>query len=432
MKLNVVGIILCVMFIWDGSAYGDEWPDWRGPGRDGTWHETGVMTQFDSPQVKIKWRVPVSSGYSGPTVADNRVYITDRVTNPTEIERVMCFDAMTGQEIWSYAYNCTYSRVGYPNGPRASVIIDGDRAYSLGTMGHLFCFQNKTGEVLWFKDLNKEYDIRMPTWGISAAPLIVDDTIVLNIGGRNNACVVCLNKRTGEEVWRNLDDGASYSAPILIEQAGKPVLVVWTARHVAGMNPDTGSVYWQQGFEQKMVINIATPVVHNNYVFVSSFFDGSMVLKLDTEKVNAVQVWKRSGENERETDALHCCISTPLLRGDFIYGVDSYGELRCLELESGNRIWEDLSAVIPNRWANIHFIQNGELTYMFNENGELLVGQLTPEGFHEISRAKLIEPTTGQLNRSGTGVTWAHPAFAYKHVYIRNDKELVCVDLTAR
>ena len=433
MKLNFLSISIAILFIWNGLVFCDEWPDWRGPNRDGTWHETGVKKNFDSPQIKIKWRVPISSGYSGPTVAYRRIYITDRVKKPKDIERVMCFDAMTGEKIWSYSYNCKYSSVGYPNGPRASVIIDGDRAYSLGTMGHLFCFQNKTGKVIWYKDFKDEYDIKIPTWGISAAPLIVDNKLVLNIGGRNNACVVALNKITGKEIWKNLDDGASYSAPILIEQFNKPVVVIWTDHRVVGLNPDTGSIYWQHGFEQKqMVINIATPVFYKNYLFVSNFFDGSMLLKLDTDKLSAVKVWHRAGKDELNTDALHSCISTPLLKGDFIYGVDSYGELRCLELKSGDRIWEDLSAVNSNRWANIHFIQNGELTYMFNENGELIVGQLSPKGFQEISRAKLIDPTLGQLNRSGTGVTWAHPAFAYKHVYIRNDEELVCADLTEK
>jgi outer membrane protein assembly factor BamB len=340
---------------------------------------------------------------------------------------------MTGAKLWKYSYNCIYWSVGYPDGPRASVVIDGTRAYSLGTMGHLHCFQNETGDVLWSKDLNEEYDIKMPIWGISATPLIVDNILVLNIGGRNNACVVAINKTTGKEIWKNLDDGASYAAPILIEQANKQVVVVWTDRRVVGLDPNTGSIYWQHDFEQKhMVINIATPVISNNYLFVSNFFDGSMILKLDTEKTGAVKVWQRGGKDERNTDALHSCMSTPLLKGNFIYGVDSYGELRCLELLSGDRIWEDHSAVNSNRWANIHFIQNGELTYMFNEHGELIVGHLSQKGFQEISRAQLIDPTTGQLNRRGTGVTWAHPAFAYKQVYIRNDKELVCADLTEK
>jgi outer membrane protein assembly factor BamB len=416
------------------SNFGDEgdWPDWRGVNRDGTWHEKGVIKNFDSGHITPKWSVPVSAGYSGPTVSDQRVYVTDRITKPAR-ERVHCYNAKTGELIWSFNYECDYYGVGYPAGPRSSVVIDEDRAYSLGTMGHLFCFDKATGRVLWKKDLNIEYEIRMPIWGIAAAPLIYGESIILNIGGSNNACVVALDKLTGMELWRNLEDDASYVAPILIKQAGKDVMVVWTGQNVVGMNPDNGTVYWIEEFEQKkMVINISTPVIENNYLFVSSFYDGSMLLKLDEEKLGIKMVWRRQGKSERNTDALHCIMSTPIILGDYIYGVDSYGELRCLDLFTGDRIWEDLTAVKKARWANIYFVQNGDIIYMFNEQGELLTANLSAEGFHEISRAKLIEPTHEQLNRSGEGVTWAHPAFAYKHVFVRSDKELICADLSER
>ncbi|MCK5470815.1 MAG: PQQ-binding-like beta-propeller repeat protein [Cyclobacteriaceae bacterium] len=433
MSLNLLSILVALFFTWHSLDYGDEWPDWRGPGRDGKWQEKGILKKFDSDQIDIKWSIPVSAGYSGPSVSDNRVYITDRINRPEEIERVLCVDAGTGNTIWSFSYDCEYIGVGYPAGPRASVIIDEKRAYSLGTMGHLFCFQKETGKVLWQKDLNKEYEIRMPTWGISAAPLVVEDKIILNIGGSNNACVIALDKLTGEELWRNLEDDTSYAAPILIKQANKPVVVVWTGQRVLGLNPETGSVYWHQEFLQKrMIMNIATPVLYNNYLFVSNFFDGSMLLELGEKELSASKVWQRGGKNERNTDALHCCISTPLIIGNFIYGVDSYGELRCLDLKTGNRIWEDQSAVKRARWANIHFVKNGDLIYMFNENGELLIANLSEKGYHEISRAKLIEPTNEQLNRSGIGVTWAHPAFAYKHIFVRSDTELVCADLSEK
>ena len=121
-------------------------------------------------------------------------------------------------------------------------------------------------------------------------------------------------------------------------------------------------------------------------------------------------------------------MSTPLIQGNYIYGVDSYGELRCLDLRTGKRIWESLEAVPKARWANIHLIKNGENTWMFNERGELIISKLSPEGYSEISRAALIEPTKGQLGQRG-GVCWSHPAFAYKHIYIRNDKKLICVNL---
>ena len=166
-----------------------------------------------------------------------------------------------------------------------------------------------------------------------------------------------------------------------------------------------------------------------DYLFVSSFYSGSLLVKLGQETTTAEKIWSRVGESEYKTDALHCVINTPLIKDDCIYGVDSYGELRCLRLETGDRIWEDLSAVTKNRWANIHFIEHGQQTWMFNEHGELLITELSPQGIKIISRAKLIDPTIGQLNRNGTGVTWSHPAFANRYVFARNDNRLICAYL---
>ncbi|MHC4889662.1 MAG: PQQ-binding-like beta-propeller repeat protein [Planctomycetota bacterium] len=411
------------------QASATDWPQWRGPNRDGIWREKGIVQKFDSPQLPIRWRVKIASGYSGPTVADGRVYVTDRLTDPIQLERVHCFDAMTGGSIWSHSYECRYERVDYRDGPRASVTINNNLAYSLGTMGYLFCFNAAKGGVLWSKDLKTEYRIRMPNWGIAAAPLVEDGLVIVQIGGRENACLVAFDKITGKERWQVLKDATSYSAPIVIEQAGKRVLVCWTGERIVGLNPLTGKLYWQYPFTpSRMVIGIATPVFHKNHLFVSSFYDGSLLLKVKPNRLAVEKVWRRKGPNERKTESLHCCISTPLLQGDYIYGVDSYGELRCLDLQTGDRIWENLDAVPKARWANIHMVRHEDKIWMFNERGELIISRLSPEGFHEISRTKLINPTRGQLDR---GVCWSHPAFANKHVYARNDEELLCVNLSA-
>jgi outer membrane protein assembly factor BamB len=180
-----------------------------------------------------------------------------------------------------------------------------------------------------------------------------------------------------------------------------------------------------------MVIGIATPVFQDNHLFVSSFYDGSLLLRVNPGELAVEEIWRRKGPSETDTESLHCCISTPLLQEDYIYGVDSHGELRCLDLKTGDRIWESLEAVPKARWSNIHIVRNGDKVWMFNERGELIICGLSPEGFEEISRTKLIDPTEGQLNQRG-GVCWSHPAYAYRHIYIRNDKELICADLSAR
>jgi outer membrane protein assembly factor BamB len=409
----------------------DDWPQWRGPRRDGVWQETGILDRFPDPQIELRWRVPISSGYSGPTVAAGRVYVTDRCTEPRQVERVHCFDARTGRGLWTYAYDCRYADVGYTAGPRASVTIADGRAYALGTMGHLHCFDAANGRLLWRRDLNADYRIRMPIWGIAAAPLVDDDLVILQIGGSDGACIVALDTATGMEKWRALDDEASYSAPLIIDQADLRVLVCWTGDHLAGLDPASGKTYWKYPVPPtRMVINVPTPVVDGDRLFVSSFYDGSLMLRLHGDGPRVEKIWRRRGRNERDTDALHAMIGTPYLQGDYVYGVDSYGQLRCLDARNGDRVWEDLTATPPARWSNIHIVRNGPRIWMFNERGELIICTLSPDGFHEISRAKLLEPTTGQLPRRG-GVCWAHPAYADKHVFVRNDRELVSASLAA-
>lgn len=428
----VVFLTVCLQTI----AIAEDWPQWRGPRRDGTWEAENIVSQFDAAELKRSWSQPIGSGYSGPTVAKGRVYITDRILEPEEIERVHCFDFKTGEPLWSRQYVCPYGAVSYTAGPRASVSVDGDRAYSLGATGQLYCLSAETGDTLWHRNLDEEYDIsrpdaktRMPIWGIAASPLILNELLVLHIGGRDGACVVALDKMTGKEVWRALDDRAQYSAPILIEQAGKSVVVVWTGDSVAGLAPETGEVYWRHVMTPgKMPIGVATPIVRNNHLFVTSFYDGSLMLKLHEDKLAVTEVWRAVGRNERNTKALHSIISTPIWIDDHIYGVDSYGELRCLEAATGKRIWEDLTATPKARWSTIHFTRHNDDIWMFNERGALIIGKLSPKGFVERSRSQLIAPTMDQL-RSRKGVCWSHPAFANGFVIARNDQELVCVSL---
>src|SRR6185295_14132619 len=127
----------------------EDWPQWRGLHRDGVWRETGIIEKFAGPEIPTVWRTKIGSGYTGPTVADGRVFLMDRQTDPMQIERVLCFDEKTGKSLWTHPYDCTYVKIGYQAGPRACVTIDGERAFALGAMGHLHCLNAKSGEVLW-------------------------------------------------------------------------------------------------------------------------------------------------------------------------------------------------------------------------------------------------------------------------------------------
>ena len=427
-------LIIFISLIEHGSA--DDFPQWRGVNRDGVLNESNLLGQLPEGNLPRKWSVPIGSGYSGPTVADGRVYVTDRGLGDSdnEVERILCFDAENGDLIWEHAYKVNYNdgdyNIGYKAGPRAAVTIHNGKALSVGAMGNFKCLDASTGKVLWEHALADTYKVRMPIWGITAAPLVHDDLVIQIVSGSGDACVVAFDLLSGKERWRAIDELAGYSAPIMIRQGKQDVAVCWTGESVTGLDPASGKTLWRLPMKPRnMPIGVATPIVSQQYLFVSSFYDGSMLIELDLEKPEVKQVWRRIGTDEKNTDSLHCMISTPLIKGDHIYGVDSYGELRCLELKTGDRIWEDTTAVPRARWATIHTFRDGDREIMLNDQGELIFATLTPDGFREHSRTKLLDPTRRQLPRRG-GVTWAHPAIANGVIFARSDNELVAAPLT--
>ena len=424
-------LIVCLLVV--STVTADEWPQWRGPQRDGVWRETGIVEELPD-EVQPRWTADIGAGYSSPTVADGRVYITDRIDEPEEIERVHCFDFKTGKQVWTHAYPTgdLYGRIGYKAGPRAAVIVQEGKAYSLGSAGHLLCFDAATGKVLWQHDLYTQYQIDMPRWGIAASPLIEGDLLIVQAGGKD-ACMIAFDRNSGKEAWRALSDAASYVAPIVIDQAGRRVLVTYMADRVAGMDPKTGQVLWSYDMPgSQWPIAISTPVVHDDLLFLSSAHVGSALLRLDPDRMAVHEVWRKNGKTNREDGTLHSLITTPILRDGYIYGLHQNAKLRCLDLKTGEVVWESEGAMPPEKFGTLHMVEHAPTgrVFIFNEIGELVIANLTPMGYIELDRAKLVEPTKPQNPGRRTGVTWAHPAFAHRHILVRSDQKLVCVDLS--
>lgn len=417
-------LILGLLFAQEGL----DWPQWRGPKRDGVWRETAVRERLEG--LAPRWKAPIGPGYSGPTVAAGRVYVTDRQKEPANAERVLCFDWATGAPLWTHRYECAYTDFSYEAGPRASVTVHDGLAYALGAAGDLVCLGAADGKVVWKRDLRRDHKIRMPKWGISASPLIEGDLVLTQIGGADGAGVVALDRKTGADRWKALSDEAAYAAPIAIDQAGKRVVVFHLADRVVGLDVAGGALLWSYEMAgSQWPITIPTPVVQGDLLLAVSAHVGAVLLRLKPDSTAVEVVWRHDNRRSRSPDGLNSVIPTPLVMNGAIFGVAGKGELRGLELTTGKRLWEETRAGPVRSHATMHLVRHGDTgdrVWIFNELGELILAKLTAAGYEELSRAKLIDPTTEQLDR---GVTWSHPAFAYRHVFARSDKELVCADL---
>ena len=232
----------------------DDWHQWRGIDRLGIWKETGVVDKLPD-RLKLTWRVPINSGYSGPAVAAGRVFVTDWAEDPQ------------------------------------SRTLDGTE--------RILALDEETGEVLWLKDYVEDYGTSVPTWGITSAPLVENHLLIAIVGGERRALVVAFDKRTGAESWRAIDAGGAlgYSQPIIYEAGGVRQLIVWYPAALVSLDPNTGDVYWNHAWDVGVGMSVATPVKSGDYLLVSQFIYGSMMMRLDRDRPRATMLWKGQGRS---------------------------------------------------------------------------------------------------------------------------------------
>jgi len=422
-------------------ALADDWPQWLGPNRDSVWRETGIVERFPDDGLTVKWRVPVELGYAGPAVADGRVFLMDYVkesgkitNNPggrdklEGVERVLCLAADTGKPLWKHEYVRPYN-LSYAAGPRCTPTVDSGKVYALGAEGNLTCLDAEDGKVIWSKEFAKEYGATTPMWGHSAHPLVDEDLLYCVVGGQGSVAVA-FDKATGREVWRSLSSrDQGYCPPTMIEHAGSKQLLIWHSEAINGLDPKTGEVYWSVPLKPSYGMSIATPRKLGPYLLASGFGDAAAVLlKLDDAKPAVETVWRG-----KASTALYCANVTPFMEDGTIYGCDiNTGALMGIRMEDGERLWQTMEPTTGGtrraRYGTAFLVKHNDRFFLFNERGDLILAKLSPEGYDELDRFHVLEPTN---NTFGRPVVWTHPAFAQRCVFARNDKELVCVSLAA-
>ncbi len=441
-------LMAVVPLVLASTVHADDWPQWMGPTRDGVWKETGIVEKFPEKGPTKVWSAPIGGGYSGPAVAAGKVYVTDRnlakgAKNPDNpfdaetavpgVERVLCFDATTGKPIWEQEYPVDY-KVSYGVGPRCTPTVQDGKVYTLGSMGHLHCFDAATGTILWKKDFKTDYKAKTPVWGFCGHPLVYKNLLICLVGGEN-ALLVAFDKDTGKEAWKALSPAtageAGYSPPTVVQASGVPQLLLFHPTAVVSVDPMSGAKYWSVPLSPNYKMSIMAPQKSGDRLFVAGVGGAAVTLKFDPTKPTVTEEWRGDGK----TDGVYPVNMTPFIDGTTVYAVDQPGMLRAIDLITGKRLWYTFDPVIEQNQDEAYkgagsgtafIVKNGDRYFLFNEKGSLIIANLTPEGYKEIDKAKLIEPTSAAFGRK---VVWSYPAFAQKNIYMRNDKEIACFSL---
>jgi outer membrane protein assembly factor BamB len=406
----------------EGNPVSLDWPGWRGPHRDGIVRETGLLDQWPESGLPVLWRTPIGGGYSSPVVASGRVFVMD-YRKPDE--RLVCFDVtdgkMLGEYRWRVAYRDIDTRWGGDYGPRGTPAIAGRHIYALGADGDLVCCEaepkNGALPVVWHKHLFQEFPPQLPStwWGLSGSPLVVDNLVIVIVGNAEG-CVLAFDRITGELKWKALKDKPAYSSPVLANMPVAPQIrqvVVLTAARIAGLELTTGELLWSYPWTTDYDCNIATPIVAGNYVFVSTDYGrGSVLLEIS-----------RGNDGKWQADAVYQTrkfqnhIATSVLVGDRLYGFNGYSPARltCLNFRTGELIWETRREI--DKGCLLY--ADGRLI-VFTEKGELVLVEPGETGFTIRGRFRVFPDSHS---------TWALPAVSNGRLFVRNDRELVCLNL---
>jgi len=381
-----------------------DWPQWRGPSRDGISSETGLLAVWPTGGPTKLWEQSTGGGFSSTIVVAGRVYC---LFQDGDREAIVCWNADTGRENWRYRYPASFKN-NFGNGPRSTPTVDGNRLYAVGATGIMTCLQidGAQPELVWTKPLLEEFDAANLQWGTSFSPLVDGNLVYINPGGPGGKSLVALDKATGAVHWQSLDDAAGYSSPILTEIAGLRQIVFFTETGLVAVTPDQGKLLWRYPWKTDFGANIATPIVAGDYVYISSGYGKGCAL-VKVEKTDNGLAANLVYKNKKMKTHFSTCV----LYQDHLYGFDDT-ILTCLNFRTGEVAWKergfDKGSVT---------LADGDLVIL-GEYGQLALAQATPAGYHEKSRFVF-----------STSRCWTVPVIAEGRLYVRNEEKIACYDL---
>ena len=400
-------LLALAVLIVGGVAVADDWPGWRGPRRDGVSHEKGWRDTWPRSGPPVLWRAKVGEGYAAASVVGERVYA---MGNERGHDVVWCLDAATGRPVWRFRYKCRGGGVGWPGARIAPEVSDG-RVYTLGLKGHIHCLDARSGKLLWSRDTARGLRAKGGKHGFSCHPLVDGDRLIVELGARGGS-VVAFDKKNGKVLWQSGDMRAGHASPVIGNVGGVRTLLVFTAEGLVGMEPSNGRELWRFPCSIRYGCNIATPVVSDGLVFISTVYwsGGSALLRVKGRKPRPV--WTGGAMRNH-------CTGSVLWKGH-LYGFSGRvstrrgrGQLRCVDWRDGKLLWSK-----SGYGTGGVIVADGKLIIQ-GDRGELAVADAKPGGFRLISRAKVLD-----------GRCWNAPVLANGRIYCRSfEGELVCVDV---
>ena len=402
MKIRVLAALALLMLV--QQAFGQSsanWPQWRGPNRDGVSKETGLLKQWPAEGPALVWKASgAGRGYSSFSISNGKLY-TMGLRGDREF--VVAFDIATGKEAWATPHGSAF-RNNRGDGPRGTPTIDGDRVYALGGNGDLSALDASTGKLIWSKNVLREFGGSNIQWGISESPLVLGNKVLVNAGGPG-ASIVALNKTDGSVIWKSQSDEPGYSSAIPVEINGTTQVVFFTAQRAVGLDSRDGRLLWEYGKPSNNVANVATPIVRGNRIFISSDYGtGGGVVEIKPDNKAQEIYFTKEMKNHH---------SSSVLVGDYLYGFSS-SILTAMKFDTGEIAWRDRSV---GKGSLVY--ADGNL-YCLSENGVVGLVEATPTGYKEKGRFRI---------QQGSLPTWAHPVVAGGRLYIRDQDTIYAFDV---
>lgn len=382
-----------------------DWPQWRGPNRDGVTRDFRVPSQWPS-SLKEEWKVTVGEGHSSPVGAEGRLYVLAR---QEEDEVVLCLDAVSGKEIWKSSYPAAYTMnpaaTGHGKGPKSTPAVSDGRLFTLGINGVLSCFDAKSGKLKWRHEFSKQYPSTSPLYGTAMSPLILNGLCIAHVGGHDRGALTAFDAETGAVKWTYDGDGPAYSSPMVATLAGELQLITYTQNYVVGISV-SGKLLWRIAARRAYDTNSVTPVVHKDLVIFS----------LDEKGIVAVRIVRKgtgfATEEVWRNPVVESYMNTPVAEGNRLIGF-SYrkkGQFFCVDAETGKTLWEG-----PGRAGeNAAILNAGGLFFLLTNEARLIVLKADTAGYEPLKEYTVAHSPT-----------WAHPVLLGTRILIKDKNSLV-------